>query len=306
MENKEERRVLNLSGASTKVAGLAGACDFLYNVYGYRPTDITGISSGALLSLPIVLRKWEAIRELTQTLTLDDIFDRKPLNEDNKTTFNAKFRVITGKSSLGTQNNLKDTLKRMVSFEDYDRYQKGDYPNIWVSSVDFVTGSRYIKNIKDKSLTYDDYINIINASASIPLAVEGVKIDDMILFDGAVRNHILSVWSLKNINNIVESVSVFARPEDYTNTLPKNWTDKNILSVFDRYSSMSVIEISKRDEVEENLLVELMNVKNKTKIKHNQIFIPNVMEGMYDTNPNRLRNLYTSGFKSAANKFTQS
>ena len=302
------RKILNLSGASTKVGGLAGACDFLYNVYGYRPTDITGISSGALLSLPIALRKWSAIRELTQTLTLDDIFDKKPLKENNKTTFNAKLRVITGKSSLGTQNNLKKTLMDMITVDDFDRYQKGDYPNIWISSVDFVTGSRYIKNIKDKDVTYSDYINIVNASASIPLAVEGVKIDDMILFDGAVRNHILSVWSLKNIDGIVESISVFARPKDYTNTLPKNWVDKNILSVFDRYSSMSLIEISKRDEIEENLLIELMNVKNDIAgidpIKHKQIFIPNVMDGMYDTDPNRLRDLYTSGFKSAANKFS--
>ncbi len=194
--------VLNLSGASTKIPGLAGAADYIYNVAGYRPTDITGISSGALLAVPVAMRKWDVLREVSQTFTLDDIFSIKPVNEDNKITTRAKLRAITGKSSFGKQDNLYCTLKKIITEEEFNRYQEGDYPNVWVGSVDFKTGSRYIVNVKDKNVTYWRYLELVNASASIPLAVEGVKIDDMILFDGAVRNHILSVWSLKNINNL--------------------------------------------------------------------------------------------------------
>ncbi len=98
--------VLNLSGAATKIPGLAGAADYIYNVAGFRPTDITGISSGALLAVPVAMRKWDVLREISQTFTLDDIFSIKPVNEDNKITARAKFRALTGKSSFGKQDNL--------------------------------------------------------------------------------------------------------------------------------------------------------------------------------------------------------
>ena len=184
---KKERKVLNLSGAATKIAGLAGVSDYIHNIKGFRPTDITGISSGALLSLPIALRKWDFIRELTQTFTLDDIFDSKPINEDNKITFKAKLRVALGNPSLGTQNNLYKTLQKIITKEEFKRYQEGNYPNVWVGSVDFKTGSRYIVNIKDKEISYEEYQILVNASASIPLAVESVKYKGMLLYGGFSR-----------------------------------------------------------------------------------------------------------------------
>lgn len=291
---EEERRILNLSGAATKIAGLAGAVDYIYNMAGYRPTDITGISSGALLALPIALRKWDGLRNLTQTFTLDDIFDSKPINEENKITFKAKLRAIFGKSSFGTQNNLYKTLKKLITEEDFKRYKEGDFPNVWVSSVDFKTGSRYITNIKDKKVSYGDYLLLVTASASIPLAVEAVKYKDMILYDGAVRNHILSAWAIENIPNVKESISVFSRPQNYSSILDREWNDKNMIKVFERFSDITIIEISKRDEKEEQLLIT-----NSNGIKNRQIFIPYIVKEMYDTDPDKLRKLYHAGFKSA-------
>ena len=82
MENT--RKILNLSGAGTKISGLAGACDYIFNVCGYRPTDISGISSGGILAVPIALRKWDILRELTQVFTSNDIFNTKQGNKKNK------------------------------------------------------------------------------------------------------------------------------------------------------------------------------------------------------------------------------
>lgn len=297
---EQERKVLNLSGAATKIAGLAGVTDYLHNIKGFRPTDITGISSGALLALPIALRKWDSIRELTQTFTLDDIFDIKPIDESNKVTLRAKLRVMLGGSSLGTQNNLYKTLQKIITREDFNRYQNGDFPNVWVGSVDFKTGGRHIVNIKNKNITYEEYQLLVNASASIPLAVESVKYKDMILYDGATRNHILSCWALENIPNITETISVFARPEDYSSVLEDGWVDKNVLTVFERYADINIIEISKRDEKEERLLIKTMD----RDIKSRQIFIPTIIKEMYDTNPVKLRKLYNVGFKVASSQMT--
>jgi len=287
--------ILNLSGAATKIAGLAGASDYIYNVAGYRPTDITGVSSGALLGIPIAMRKWDGLRNLTQTFTLDDIFDKKPINKDNKITFRAKSRAILGKTSFGTQNNLYKTLASVISENEFKRYQEGDYPNVWIGSVNFIDGSRIIINLKEKKYSYYDFLTYTIASASIPLAVESVYHNNMILYDGGVRNHILSAWALEELKNIKETISVFARPQNYSNILDREWEDKNMIKVFERFTDISVIEISKRDEKEEQLLLS-----NNKKIKNKQIFIPSIIKELYDTNPEKLRKLYNAGFKTAA------
>jgi predicted patatin/cPLA2 family phospholipase len=295
------RKILNLSGGGTRISGLAGACDYIFNILGYRPTDISGISSGAILAIPIALRKWDIVREFTQTFTIDNIFDKKPINGKNKLSLGARLRAIFGHSSFGTQNNLLSTINKIVSEEEYKRFQNGDFPNVWIGSVDFKSSSRFIVNIKDEKYTYDDFLKLINASASIPLAVEGVHFNDMILYDGGVRNHILSHWMLENIPNVSENISIFARPKKYEHVLDNNWCDCNIVSVFTRLTDITAIEISKKDEIEENYLIEIINNKKTHKIKSKQIFIPYVIKELYGVNPTKLRKLYNFGFKSATN-----
>lgn len=289
----KELKILNLSGASTKIAGLAGAAYYTFNDYGYRPDIITGISSGAILTVPIAMRKWDVLNEMVKTFTLDDIFDLAPVNEKNNVKFTAYIRAAIGKSSFGTQNNLPKTLSKLITERDFERYQEGDYPDCYIGSVDFKSGSRFIVNLKDSKICYHEYLKLVNASASIPLAVEPVSHNGMLLYDGGTRNHILSGWSLRNIDGVKENISIYARPEDYYGLLDPTWVDKNLISVFQRYTDISLIEISKRDEREEKYLTERLGVDTK------QIFIPSVIKELYDTDPNKLTMLYDVAYKEA-------
>jgi predicted patatin/cPLA2 family phospholipase len=290
---KKGIKVLNLSGAATKIAGLAGAAYYTFNNYGYRPDIITGISSGAILTVPIAMRKWDILNEMVKTFTLDDIFDKPPVNEENKVRFTAYVRAAIGKSSFGTQNNLPKTLSKVITEEDWLRYQVGDYPECYIGAVDFKSGSRYIVNLKNKGISYCEYLNLVNASASIPLAVEPVRYKDMLLYDGGTRNHILSGWVLRNFSDIEENISIYSRPKDYYGLLDPTWKDNNLISVFSRYTDISLIEISKRDEREEMYLTE------KKKIDTKQIFIPSVIKELYDTDNDKLTMLYDVAYKEA-------
>ena len=293
------RRILNISGGATKIAGLAGSIDYIINNYGYKPTDITGVSSGAILTLPIAMGKWDEIRSLTTSFTLDDIFDKKPVNKNNKISLNAILRVISGKKSFGTQNNLKKTLSKIITPLDYFHYQNDKkYPDCYIGSVDFKTGSRKVFNLKNRLISYDDYLELVNSSASIPLAVEPVYFNESILYDGGVRNHILSTWSLENIENIDSSISVFSRPQDIKDILGNEWNPKNIIDVFNRYIAITNIEISKSDEENERLLVELLSKKGEN-ITLNQVFTPYLIKELYDTDPNKLTELYDLSYKMA-------
>jgi predicted patatin/cPLA2 family phospholipase len=290
---KKKLKVLNLSGAATKIAGLAGAAYYTFNDYGYRPDIITGISSGAILTLPIALRKWDVLNEMVKNFTLGDIFDLPPVNEENKVRFTAYIRAAIGKSSFGTQNNLPKTLSKVITEKDFERYQKGNYPDCYIGSVDFKSGSRHITNLKDKNVSYCEFLMLVNASASIPLAVEPVRYKDMLLYDGGTRNHILSGWVLRNFEDIEENISIYSRPKDYYGLLDPTWNDNNLINVFQRYTDISVIEISKRDEREETYLTEKKNIDTK------QIFIPSVIKELYDTDHDKLTMLYDVSYKEA-------
>ena len=290
---KKGVKILNLSGAATKIAGLAGAAYYLSNEYGYRPNIITGISSGAILTIPIAMRKWETINYLVKNFGLSDIFDKPPVNEQNKVRLRAYFRAAIGKSSFGTQGNLPKTLSKVITEDDWHRYQCGDYPECYIGSVDFKTGARHIVNLKDKGVTYERYLMLVNASASIPLAVEPVRIDGKLLYDGGTRNHILGAWAIKNFEDIKESISIYARPKDYYGLVDSKWTDGNLINVFERYTNISMIEISKRDEREESILANIENVDVK------QIFIPSVIKDLYDTDTNKMNILYDLAYSEA-------
>jgi predicted acylesterase/phospholipase RssA len=296
-----KRKILNISGGATKIAGLAGAIDYIVNEYNYKPTDITGISSGAILALPVAMNKWNEIRTLTTSFTLDDIFDKKPISKNNKITFNAILRALSGKLSFGTQNNLKTTLERVITPLDFFHYQNDEqYPNCYIGSVDFKTGARKVFNLKNKEITYDNFLDLVNASASIPLAVEPVYFNNYILYDGGVRNHILSTWALENIENIEFSISVFSRPKEIVDILENKWDPKSVIDVFNRYIAITNIEISKSDEENEKLLVKLLSKKGHY-VDLKQVFIPRIIKELYDTDPEKLKKLYKLSYDNAKN-----
>jgi predicted acylesterase/phospholipase RssA len=282
--------LLSISGGSTKIAGLAGAIDSLVNKFKYKPDVIVGTSAGSILSLPIALGYWALIKRVTTNFTLDQIFSVSPVNKKGEISLIGKLRVLFGKNSLGKQDNLIKTLRGLITEKDFNKYLRGDYPTIYIGMVNFNTGSRKYQNIKE--CTYEEYLNCVMASTSIPYAVEPVFIKGEYYFDGGTRDHIGSHWVMENIDGITENVSVFSRPENFSSLLDTSWKPKNIFSVFERDQDIRVLEISKKDEKLEKLIAEDKN------IKHTAIFIPKVLNGLYDTNKDGIKKLYREGYKS--------
>jgi len=205
-------RSLCLSGASTKIPMLAGAAIAVCKYKKYRPTYILGTSAGAIISLPLALGLYEDIEYYTKNFTLDNIFGKKPVNEKGAITFSAIKRLITGKESLGTQDALKETLKGIISPEQFVEYKVGSYPICFVGVVEFRTGARKYINLKE--CTYEEYLDAVIASSSIPIFVESVKSFGGHLYDGGVRDHIGSHWLMENVK-VSENISIYSRPENY-------------------------------------------------------------------------------------------
>jgi hypothetical protein len=75
--------------------------------------------------------------------------------------------------------------------------------------------------------------------------------------------------------------------------LDKKWDPENILDIFKRDQDIRILEISKKDEKIEGLVANTLN------IKHKAVFVPWVLQTLYDTDSKNIKKLYQEGYITA-------
>ena len=294
---------LGISGGGTKIGGLFGAAEVLMLDKGYQPDIISGISAGAVLSVPLALGKFEMVRSLVVDFDLKDFFSVSPVNANGKIrVLNAIVKIIGGKRYLGKQDNLPKTLAKVVSEQEFNAYKSNNtMPICIVGSVNFQTGGRVYINLKEVS--YTAFLDFVNASASLPVFTKGVEVntpfqdfegrqfnEPAVLYDGGVRDHIGTARILvSDAFDISETVSIYSRPEDYRLVIESAFP-KNILETLSRYIDITNVEVSKNDEFMEQEIL-----KDRPAVCHDAIYLPRIMRSVYDVDKGRLRQMYEAG-----------
>lgn len=117
-----------------------------------------------------------------------------------------------------------------------------------------------------------------------------------LLFDGGVRDHSPSNKILASDHpgfQVTETTSIFSRPDDIREVIhPKNFSPKNLLSVLERYTEIANAEVSKNDEFQEKTTIAKKGIYD-----HGTFYLPRIMQGVYDVDKNRLRELYEAAKK---------
>lgn len=296
-------KALALSGGSTKIAGIAGAALVVCKTHGYKPDFITGISAGSILSVPLAMGMYDVIEEITQNISVDDIFSDVPVNKKGNPSLKAIWRLITKKESLGRQGNLRKTIQKHVTREHFEDYKSCDsYSQIFLGAVEFKTGEIHYFDIKKSS--YEQYLNAVDASSSIPVFVESVKINDLVThngvkikdgywMDGGTRDHVGSHWLMQNQEGIKEHISIYSRSEGFDIPNEKNWKPSGVLNMLKRSLDILNLEKSKNDEFLENVLAKTKDIKTK------QIFMNIAQEIDYEVDPETLKNWFDEGAQQA-------
>ena len=307
---------LGISGGGTKIGGLFGAAETIIAEKHYKPDIISGISAGAILSVPLALGKFETLREMVLNFNLDTFFNVSPIKPNGKLkTWNAIKKIISGKHYLGEQYNLEETLSEIVSREEFEKYKDDDNLSICiVGTVDFYTGKRFYVNLKE--VTYEHYLKFVNASASLPIFTPGIFINfpfqdfegnaptykNVLLFDGGVRDHSPTHKILSSkVFNITETCTIFSRADELSTILkPKSFKPKNILKILQQYVDITNVEVSKNDEYQEHQDVKEMNI-----IDHGIYFLPRIMDSIYDISKSKLRKMYKTAKTTTSAKWDQ-
>ena len=281
---------LGISGGGTKIGGLFSAAEVVLREKHYTPGIISGISAGALLTAPLAMGKFDQVRELVLDYSMNDFFSQRPVTTSGNLSMHALRNFFCGKPFLGRQDNLPKTIAKVVSADDFEQYKTSDAPVCVVGTVDFISGGRKYFNLKE--LTYNEYLLAVNASASIPIFTNAVMLRGYYLFDGGVRDHIATAWMLQHFPEISETVSIYSRPKDYK-VLPSEFSDKNLIKILERYTEIVSTEVSKNDEWMEDMICRERN------IRQTKIFLPRMMDSVYDVKREHLRQIYDAGRQAA-------
>ena len=242
---------LSISGGATDIVTLAG-CIMSLLEKGFSPNSFSGVSAGAILSLPLALRKYAQIESLVKNFSLDTIFDKKPIGNKGGLSAGAITRVAFGKKSFGTYGNLRKTLMSVVSKDDFAKLDC----DIFIGVTNFTNGNSEIHNIRYCS--YEDAIDFIIASASIPLFSEPVKIKGSEYFDGGIRDHCIANKLLDQYS-FDELVTIYVR-----DAVKKDFDCSDIIKIAERTIQIRSSEISLSDQRIESEICHRKGIKYQT------------------------------------------
>lgn len=236
------KRGLVISGGGAKGAYAGGIIEYLIKIKKIDWSTYVSTSTGSLISPLASIGKIDELKKQYTSVTNKDIFSKNPFKRDGSLKlFNALWRIIRGKTSLGEANNLKKRLDTIFSEDDYiESIKQGK--DLFVTVSNFTTGLIEFKRQKDNS--YSDFKDWIIASASVPAAFEIVKKNGYEYLDGGVID---SVPIQKAIDEKCSEIDVIVlRPHTRE---PGEWKSKNILDLFLRTIDIMNMEISNDDVI---------------------------------------------------------
>lgn len=278
-------KLLGIPGGSTKGIGIVGILEAL-NKQGITWDIMVGTSIGAILLVPTALGLLDEVKKVFLNVDLNDIFKVSPVNKKHKLSVKGIVHLIKTKTAVGDMSNVKVMLSKIVTPERFEEYKSGDYAVCYAAAVNFSNGKQVLINLKE--CEYDEFLDAVLASASIPVFTLPVFIDGQPYFDGGVRDHVANHKFLNE--TITECYTIFTRPEDYK-LKDIEWKADNVIKILSRTIDIMNIEISKGDE----LLIDTLCTKHN--IKNYKLYLPSILETLYDIDKERLQALYEEGIR---------
>lgn len=252
-----------LSGAGASTAGAFTGAALVEIARRTKFEYFCGVSYSAIIGVPLALGMYNTIIDKTNNLTHKDFFKVPPMDAAGRFTFKAHLRALASIfapnrfKSFGVQD-VRPLLKRFITPQLFRTYQNGNFPVVYICAVNADTQEPQIWNVKNKSITYDKYLDIVAASARIPVWTQPQIIDGAEYYDGGVTDTNAAGLVLLMNNDIKKVFSVYSRPKGFKGKLvPErrgivgaiNWTIDTMLK-----------DVSRNDERNERALCKNKNI----------------------------------------------
>jgi NTE family protein len=232
---KTGNRILVVSGGGARGAWGVGVARSLFEQGGgYRA--VFGTSTGSLMAPMILLQQFDSLESYYTHVTQQSIFSKNPfkVRKVNGTVttelrgFNAIWRLIWGKPTLGETGNLRQLIQQCFRLEDFRALRASANPqlSVHVAVTNMNTGRSEVHSSLDVS-DYDEMVNWIWASSNQPVFMSYTVMNGMPYVDGGLRE-IVPLRAAVNfaIEQKIDTIEVIVNdawePQDTTWTVEKN------------------------------------------------------------------------------------
>jgi NTE family protein len=183
-----KKTALVISGGGAKGAFAVGIVKNLFERFSATGwfSILGGTSTGALIAPITALMaapepvKTEALNTLVHlysNVTTGDILDKKDITE-----------LIQRLDCLYESDPLNNLIHQNLKPEWFDWLQSNEAPDCYVVYTNYQTGQKKAVSPKDNGMNRDKFIKAMLASASVPVIMEAVTIEDDVCYDGGVRD----------------------------------------------------------------------------------------------------------------------
>jgi len=286
----KDRRILSVTGGSTKFIQLVAGMIKLEEK-GYNFTDIICKSASGIAVLPFVFGLHEELVQEGLNVEFEKIFTSTPVTRTGGIHFKGIIRAVLSFlfpniTAFGKQDT-KHLIRKYITKDMYRKYLTGDYPNIHVVTVDNTQGIPVIFNLKN-IFCYEEALSIIAGSSKITPMVEYEPFEGLCLVDGGMilaggAGYIMETNYIKS-ERVESVVSLYS----WTNPFPdcsEDWK-KNVFSNTKRSS-----ELLKAGGKYYGPRHEYWYCKANG-IPLEQLFVPDVLDQLYDIDDKDLENAY--------------
>lgn len=253
MKNKKIRALV-FSGGGSKGAFLGG--EFQALVESGLDWDLyVGCSTGSILNTLAPMGDYETLKKAYTSVNQKSIFPKiNPFTKKGKINiWNAMWRLIKGKNSLGEGDGLIELLKQYYTVEDFNEIKDAGR-KVFNCCTNMTKGQ--VDYFCNMDIMYDTYMKTVLASASVPLGFDLVEINGDQYLDGGLMEH---VPIQKAIDEGATEIDVLiSRPKVYP---VEEWKADGMWSVLMRTIDLMEREVSYSDVMIANLLAKDKDVK---------------------------------------------
>ncbi|MBT8189573.1 MAG: patatin-like phospholipase family protein [Saprospiraceae bacterium] len=289
-------RALVISGGGSKGAFAGGIAEYLINDLNIDYGIFVGSSTGSLLIPHLATNKIDKIRKVYTNVSQKDIYSTCPFSiKRNKegeikariNHFNTLKMFLKGKKTFGEHKNLRNTIARTISRDDFEELKRSRKKVITVVS-NITRSTVEYKYAKDCS--YNDFLDWMWASCSFVPFMSIVSKNGYEYADGGFGNYIPIEEAIDNGATEIDVIVLSPRRRPKTNFISANAFDL-LLRVF--------MFMQKQIAYDDVLIGHLESIYNKN-VTVNFIFTPrNLTDYSFYFSPSQMTAWWEEGYQYA-------